>query len=342
MFSYQPVIEPDKIYHRSGWKDVVTCLQQNSNNKARIKLIDLVDNYYSNLRNPLINHLWVGFIHHVPNVPKSESPDLEQLLNDRRFRRDLFYCRCIFTLSDYLKTYLQTRLPNIKIISIHHPINNIFPLFDPDKFINNHSKSLIFIGNQDRRYDRFYRLTTDYQKKWLSGKPLSKSKELLCNQLKLGLFPDDIIINQLNDDEYDLILQKNIVMVDMFNCSANNTIIECIIRTTPILLNPVGGATEYLGLDYPLYFNNLEELSCKLKDVNLLISAHYYLKSLDKKFLTFESFISTINQTISQMPLDKKHYYTGNKSIQTNQLQMPKKNRLLMSNQLNLNLIVNK
>ena len=57
--------------------------------------------------------------------------------------------------------------------------------------------------------------------------------------------------------EYDQLLEKNIVFIELIDASANNTILECIVRNTPIIVNKIEPVVEYLGDDYPLYFENL-------------------------------------------------------------------------------------
>ena len=65
----------------------------------------------------------------------------------------------------------------------------------------------------------------------------------------------------------------------MYDSSANNAIIECIARATPILVNPIAAVVEYLGEEYPFYFNSLEEAAVKAKDENLVKETHQYLLS---------------------------------------------------------------
>ena len=77
--------------------------------------------------------------------------------------------------------------------------------------------------------------------------------------------------------EYDELLSKNILFVDLYDSSANNCIIEAMIRGTPILLNPLSAVIEYLGKDYPFYFSNLFEASEKLKNIKLIKETHSYL-----------------------------------------------------------------
>ena len=77
----------------------------------------------------------------------------------------------------------------------------------------------------------------------------------------------------------------------MYDSSANNAIIESIARATPVLVNPLPAVVEYLGADYPLYFDTLEAAAKKSSDFVLLRDAHQYLLECDtRKKLTPERF----------------------------------------------------
>jgi hypothetical protein len=45
------------------------------------------------------------------------------------------------------------------------------------------------------------------------------------------------------------------------------------------LINPVGGVVDYLGKDYPFYFNSFREAVKKLKDTKLIKQTSDYLKN---------------------------------------------------------------
>ena len=65
--------------------------------------------------------------------------------------------------------------------------------------------------------------------------------------------------DQISNADYDRLLSENIVFVELHDANANNAIIECIARATPLLINPLPAVVEYLGRDYPLYYSSLEE-----------------------------------------------------------------------------------
>ena len=327
--NYEPIIPKSHIYHRSGWKECIDHLSKLHHPDARVKLIDLVDNYYHDPTNPCINCHWIGIVHHVPSVPDSNSPMLEQLLENKRFKRDLFYCLGIFVLSPYLKFHLQRQplLRGIPIDHCFHPTQLNVPAFDPEKFANNPDPCILFIGNQDRRLDRFQKLNTAFGKKWLPG------SRRMVEEAGQSQAPMGIEILRVTDGEYDELLTKNVVMVDLYNSSANNTVIECLARNTPILVNIVGGVLDYLGEDYPLYFNDANELERKSNDNSLILKAHGYLRDMDKSNFTFERFLDSItgHPVISRAVIRVNQKYskknastTGHHLVGTNVRLMPK------------------
>jgi len=99
----------------------------------------------------------------------------------------------------------------------------------------------------------------------------------------------------LNNADYDELLSKNIVFLDLVDCSAANTIIECVVRNTPLVVNPLPAVKEYLGEDYPLYWckddgSDLDELL----SMDNIKAATRYLSCLDKGPLRASTFIEEL------------------------------------------------
>jgi hypothetical protein len=96
-----------------------------------------------------------------------------------------------------------------------------------------------------------------------------------------------------------MLLSESVVFVDLYDSSVNNTIIECIVRNTPILVNRLSPIEEYLGADYPMYYTSLDEIPHMLKDIALIESAHRYLKENStirnqlKAEVFFDSFVNS-------------------------------------------------
>jgi len=105
-------------------------------------------------------------------------------------------------------------------------------------------------------------------------------------------------------EEYDDLLSKNIVFVNLFDAAANNTVLECIVRNTPIIINKIEGVTDYLGENYPLYYNHLDEVH-SLIDSQKLLKAHEYLKNMDKTPFMMETFLNGLFDIVHKHFLQK-------------------------------------
>lgn len=102
------------------------------------------------------------------------------------------------------------------------------------------------------------------------------------------------VLNKVDNREYDQLLKNNIVFIKLIDASAVNTIIECIVRNTPILVNRLPATEEYLGKDYPLFYNEIVEAEYLLNDRKNIKKAHLYLLNMDKTKFTIEYFLNTL------------------------------------------------
>jgi hypothetical protein len=118
---------------------------------------------------------------------------------------------------------------------------------------------------------------------------------LLRNYL-IDIINDVDVINFLNDDEYDDLLSRNIVFLNLIDASATNTIIECIVRNTPIIVNRHPAIEEYLGKEYPLYYDTIEDVN-RLMSYKNIKSGYKYLRCMNKDHLHIESFIRVLKQS---------------------------------------------
>lgn len=106
------------------------------------------------------------------------------------------------------------------------------------------------------------------------------------------------VIEFLNNNEYDDLLSKNIVFLNLVDASACNTLIECIVRNTPIIINPIPAVVEILGESYPLYYRNYYEVSKILNDINLIQQGYYYLLNMPKTQFKIDTFIQGLKTII--------------------------------------------
>jgi hypothetical protein len=122
------------------------------------------------------------------------------------------------------------------------------------------------------------------------------------------------IIYELNDNEYKKIFNSSCIFCDLEDCVANNLVLECIKYNTPIIIRRLPSIEEYLGSNYPLFFNDDSDL-LKFKNAetlnNKIIEANVYLKKMNKKPFMLETFVDKINYDISKLKVNNdKHKLT--------------------------------
>lgn len=108
-------------------------------------------------------------------------------------------------------------------------------------------------------------------------------------------------IDYLQNDDFDKLLSSNIVFVHLVDASAVNTVIECMVRNTPIILNKHPAVVELLGERYPLYFSNTCDYFTINKEVETLLTdgysirrAYEHLKNIDKTSLSIQYFVNQL------------------------------------------------
>lgn len=90
-----------------------------------------------------------------------------------------------------------------------------------------------------------------------------------------------VVLDKLSNEHYDKLLSESVVFLDLVDSAAVNTVIECIVRNTPIVINKTPGVLDMLGHNYPLYYDNLDEVPGLLNKTTIK-KAHLYLRKIDK------------------------------------------------------------
>ena len=106
------------------------------------------------------------------------------------------------------------------------------------------------------------------------------------------------IVTRLSNKDYDELLSKAVLFLDLIDASAVTTVVECLARCTPLLINPLPPVKEYLGKDYPLYFESLEEAATKLQDEGMILAAHQHMvENPLRKRITPQEFLNEFANT---------------------------------------------
>jgi hypothetical protein len=102
------------------------------------------------------------------------------------------------------------------------------------------------------------------------------------------------VIPHLDPTAYDELLSCSLVFLDLYDSVVNNTVIECIVRGTPLICNCLPALVELLGEDYPMFFSTLEEAAAKAEDAVLIERAVAHLRAIPKDPFSGEYFAQSV------------------------------------------------
>lgn len=308
-------------HHRSGWSLAIDALRPEHSDEG-ILFDGFLDRTFSAEMNPRYREdlpftlPWTGFFHNPHSLPEwfPDGPKIERMLASEKFRQSLPHCLGLFTLSEDLAQFIRARA-GVEVSALVHPTETTPALFDFDSFLANGDKKIISIGWWLRRTLSIQYLPLD------SASPYRKVRlklgDTLLDRTRTGLsrleFVHEWRTRKLDEKyrdnttesdylppaEYDDWLTRNIVFLDLLSASANNAVIECIARGTPLLVNPLPSVIEYLGEDYPFYFHSLEEAAGKACQFDLVLRTHRHLMANPlRPRLAADAFLQGFRQSV--------------------------------------------
>ena len=287
-----------------SWSDIETIF---NNYDSEITFVPFVESEYnfSIGRSPHeIEGEWVGIMHDPLDTHKyyKNHGRLRNHLKGRGFRKSLERCRGLFFLSkaecDKWRMALDgLGLGHIKCDFLLHPIQNHEYRFSWDAFVENTDKRIIQSGHWLRIPYSIFKLEShenfkktivpfDGRQQWYL-KLFGKTDGIRPNRSERRSVDK---IPYLSFEDYIGMLTNNILYLELCEVSANNTVLDAILMNTPLIVNKLEGVVEYLGEDYPLYFQNRNEVGEMLSDMSRLFDAHDYLRSMDKTKFSLEYF----------------------------------------------------
>lgn len=285
-------------HHRCGWGYAIDALRP-EDDETGIPFYGFLDGLFNRAINSDYDEMvplktkWTGFFHNPPSMPAwfPDEPRLSRILKEDDVRRSMENCVGLFTLSEHLAKFLRAET-GIAASSLYCPTEIPDLLFSYEAFLANPQKRVVSVGWWLRRKMSVFYLPLDnqtpYRKARLNCGDLIETSSRAMSRLEFvndwrsrkleNRFRDNTEeIPYLSNDAFDKLLAENIVFLDLYDASANNTVVECIARATPLIVNRIPPVVEYLGPDYPLYYETLEEAAAKALDFDIVKSAHDYL-----------------------------------------------------------------
>lgn len=285
-------------HHRSGWGYCLDCLSV-LHNPCGVITIGSVEE--ATKKNTLPNKPWFGFVHNTPHHPKIMKClygsfhggfDLSTLFSISEFKQSLKTCYGLFCFSESILQCINS-YTNVPCEKLFHATEIPETVFVWDKFVANKRKKLIMVGHWMRNWQAIFDLPkTEYQKCILKGVGSFNYNNILeCCETNDSV----VFISRLENEDYDKHLSENLVFLNLFDSGANNAIIECMARQTPVIVNRLPSTQEYLGDAYPLLYDSVEEVPSLLTEENIM-KAHQYLLNVKYKITSdnfLQSFISS-------------------------------------------------
>lgn len=291
------------INEHNNWKIVENEIKNINFEGVFITFCEL---YFNKINTP-IKETWYGIIHN-PCEWENYSPwyDSKNLFELNVFLESLKFCKLLFVMSKTqimpIKELLKKNGYKINVINLYHPINKLNFSFDFEKYKNNPNKTIFSIGNWLRKQYSIFKLQCDskFSKAIL---PFTKRTQ---DELSFYTNRDHIMITEeefnsvrkfekLDDFNYHKIFESNLVFLDVYLTTINNTFLECLISNTPILLNRHQEYVELIGETYPLFYDSLDDIKYFIFNDENILNAHNYLKKIDKTRFHLDYFIKDLS-----------------------------------------------
>lgn len=105
-------------------------------------------------------------------------------------------------------------------------------------------------------------------------------------------------IPELSNAEFDKLLSSNVILLPLIDCAACNTLLECIVRNTPVILPRLPAIVELIGSDYELFYDTPDQIDGLLTR-RKIEAASFFFSQIDKTPLTIQYFLSSfVDSTI--------------------------------------------
>ena len=269
-------------HHNGGWSYALKSLNKVSGvNGVRLECFLDKNFCWINSNQEIIQEDWVGILHNPIEAPQWYLNQVrnKQITKSSSFIKSLENCKGLYVFSNYEKKILFGHInkfkQDININVLRHPVSKSENKWSIENF--NSDKKIIHVGWWLRDIQSFYRLETNIRKIRIK---LNNSIESKINQI-FKLNSDSVIeIDNLDENEYDEILCNSVVFINLIDSVVNNTVLECIERNTPILINRNSSVEEYIGKDYPLFYENISDIK-NLMTESKLIEANLHLKKIN-------------------------------------------------------------
>ena len=267
-------------------------------NTHKIVFVEDVCSYFLETTHSLSTQ-WIGFF----TTFNHTNDTLDKLFKNDIFVKSLNKCKGIITYHKKNEQYCNNiftkySLP-VKILNIKLPCNIIETSFD--EYVLNDLK-IYYIGcSSEDNIQMFHTLKTHYDKHILLID--YESQHIITNEFTYKINESNIILD-IENSKHSFIekIKSNILFIYAEELTKTDKISLFIEYNIPFFINKTSSAIEYLGNEYPLYYENTDDIQHKINNeniINVLKDGYNYLVALNKQDMSFEYFNSEIMKFIN-------------------------------------------
>lgn len=290
--------------HRSGWPFAVAALKPLLSDDG-ILFDDFTDRSftYTPIKEPRTEP-WIGVFHHPYEInsplPEHQRYDIRRLADHPLWEESKKHLVGAITLSEHLATFVRQWL-GVPTFAVKHPTEIPAVKWSREKFETRKTRRVLQLGVTLRNTRAIYQLPPDDGIE--RARVLLPAWRKFDNRLRRLAVRKEydrvsvVEIPRLTDDQYDRMLGESIVMTELYGASGSNVVVECIARGTPLLINRLTAVEEYLGKDYPLYFDSMEH-AADLARSKKVFETHEYLRRVERSTLSSNAFCESVSQAI--------------------------------------------
>jgi hypothetical protein len=239
---------------------------------------------------------WTGILHVPFGAPDWCEPEIspETFFATPLWQASRPFCRGLLTFSADLAADLRHADPDLPVLSLLHPTGLDALQFEMARY--RAFPRVVQVGDWLRKLQAIHRLRAPGHERVMLLK--GRTQHYLDREItRFGDLRDPRVrmLSMVSDDAYDRLLASSVVLCLMYATAANNAVIECLARATPIIVNPLPAVVEYLGPDYPLYAADTAGADALLARPERIEAAHHALRTRRAELdLSYEAFGSAL------------------------------------------------
>lgn len=295
-------------HHRSGWPAALEALQPLAN-PAGILFEDFAEQRFCYAPRPTpIREPWVGVFHHPwdrsPLMADRERPS--RYFDGRAFRASAPFLRLAICLSEHAAAEYRKRL-RCPVVVIKHPTDITAERWDPRRYLER--PRLVQAGWYLRNTRAIFQVTApagvERIRLWATNAPWLaewdhkvKAWHATTGRVDVATRADVAELHRRTPEEYDALLASAVVLAEYLDASASNVVVECIARATPLVVNRHPAIVEYLGPDYPGYFDDPADVAQLCTRANV-VAMHRYLAAGQVDQFTFGAWAAAVASAVA-------------------------------------------